>query len=1440
MRKRHGTSSGPIKNHVLIVRSPFKRLESFYKDKVVTQSWHGGLQDSQNKLLNYFRIERFEAGLVDFEAFIIDGVGKGYIDAHLTPLSEVSPRDCDFVIDIDQPDEISLLKTMLSEGVLLPHLNRTYTKNFAWTAEMIGVVHELYRKDIERYGFEPPSPHDVRDGVLEDLETITVCQDPVERFKKMFMHRAPDGDGGRHPASLPPVVDDWLDWIEEEFQKPVREQDEHIRRQSDCYRAEDVDGIVASNPLTEGFDSKGCGESAHERVPAIPLELTPAQTARIRRIYWQDYLRLGSLMPAWQERPLVAGLWIGDELPPLARLCILSFLHHGFRFKLHTYGEVAGIPEGAETADANALLAASELYLHHTGSLAPTADRIRYRYLARNGGFWADLDVACLDPGRFPEELPWFAMENEKWAAVGALGFPAGHPVMTDLERLAADPANPMAWDDEPTLERKRQWRERSPAVLQRKKEADWIALGPGGFTDAVRHHGLLERAAPPATIYPIPWQHWQRFYNGSLTLDSPELAGAWAVHLWGDMLRNSPDSLRTMESDSVVADLMHLHGCAPENLGKHMRNPGPPPRILIAVCSCAAHEEKRAAVRATWASQSPSGITVRFFTGGDAPPDGADVIGLPVDDSYPYLPSKVMAFFRHALEHFDFDWLFKCDDDTYVDLTRLAKLTGAGIDLIGNEFLASRGSPSGGAGYFLSRIMVESLVAEADIPQTGDEDVLIREAAIRLGAVTRATNRLVYDHSRFPRVENAVVSSHGCGSDRMRAIHTIRFSTPVGEIPVCHPQWKDQIQLFEDGTFIRKSTDCAGIYQENDGSFLLRWFDWGAESFELADDGTLYPTKMPQQEPPWFGNEAVKAVSQKDVIGTRSDFPLISCVMPTYGRPDYVNEAIQMFLDQDYPNKELVILNDCAGQIFTCDLPPEAGVRVINHPERFPSLGDKRNACIELAQGEFIAIWDDDDVYLPWRLSHSYRMMTAHGTPFYLAEEFYEYRGVGEPLHEKQCGPGQACRPNTLFTKRLWQAVHGYPSINVGEDSEFFRRVKRFLGQDNIAYPIKRDSRFFILRAKSNYPHMSMQGGSGQLDTRGGQFELQPKPIADPALQSLSQTLILLHHQYASTSKSSFDPAEPVISVCVSLKNRSAVPYGDEVLRLFPNTVRSLVQAAKSIHGVVELVVADFGSDDDPPGDWIHELAEGISVKLLPIDGGFSRGRGLNEAVRHSRSKRLLLTDADVLISETALQGAIDLIDQDQAWFPIFHCFNENGQPSHWLDLGYGIVGLAREVFDATGGVPEFESWGGEDDIFSNRVQIQIPAVRERCGGLRHQWHPDRCRHENYRNAIKQDFTAYVSSPAFENSLSPDEPAVGQRKFQTFMGEHPSWTGPVHLYENGRFVRPGIDSGIYEIDEGKSITLRWDRWPAEQLLWSAADGTYRCAHNRFTLWHQG
>ena len=82
------------------------------------------------------------------------------------------------------------------------------------------------------------------------------------------------------------------------------------------------------------------------------------------------------------------------------------------------------------------------------------------------------------------------------------------------------------------------------------------------------------------------------------------------------------------------------------------------------------------------------------------------------VEDDYRHLPAKGLAFYQYALEHYDFDWLFKCDDDTYLALDRLESLCDGRYDLVGDMSLADRGFPSGGAGYLMSRALVEGMVA--------------------------------------------------------------------------------------------------------------------------------------------------------------------------------------------------------------------------------------------------------------------------------------------------------------------------------------------------------------------------------------------------------------------------------------------------------------------------------------------------------------------------------------------------------------------------------------------------------------------------------------------------------------------------------------------------------------------------------------------------------
>lgn len=149
-----------------------------------------------------------------------------------------------------------------------------------------------------------------------------------------------------------------------------------------------------------------------------------------------------------------------------------------------------------------------------------------------------------------------------------------------------------------------------------------------------------------------------------------------------------------------------------------------------------------------------------------------------------------------------------------------------------------------------------------------------------------------------------------------------------------------------------------------------------------------------------------------------------ISCVCPTYRRPQLLENAIACFLAQDYPDKELVIWDD-AGEL------PEAsgsGWRIISTKERFPSIGAKYNAICEVTTGDVIAVWEDDDIYLPTHLSRTSR-------PLRQDYDFSKDRGMwslytGKIGLESAAGRGHAA---LMFTKELWGKVK-WPETNKPE----------------------------------------------------------------------------------------------------------------------------------------------------------------------------------------------------------------------------------------------------------------------------------------------------------------------------------------------------------------------------------------------------------------------
>lgn len=124
---------------------------------------------------------------------------------------------------------------------------------------------------------------------------------------------------------------------------------------------------------------------------------------------------------------------------------------------------------------------------------------------------------------------------------------------------------------------------------------------------------------------------------------------------------------------------------------------------------------------------------------------------------------------------------------------------------------------------------------------------------------------------------------------------------------------------------------------------------------------------------------------SAASVPGQRSDgdaaspmAPMVSAVVCTRDRPLLLRRAVRSVLAQDYPGRlECVVVVDSAdpGQAGLLeDLTPHPCVPdrslVVTHNRRKPGLAGARNTGIETARGELIAFCDDDDEWLPAKLT--------------------------------------------------------------------------------------------------------------------------------------------------------------------------------------------------------------------------------------------------------------------------------------------------------------------------------------------------------------------------------------------------------------------------------------------------------------------------------------
>lgn len=215
---------------------------------------------------------------------------------------------------------------------------------------------------------------------------------------------------------------------------------------------------------------------------------------------------------------------------------------------------------------------------------------------------------------------------------------------------------------------------------------------------------------------------------------------------------------------------------------------------LLIAISSCFDFEKNgnNQALRETWLPDVPCDYKFFFGTG-----QGAENTELPsdaillaqVDDGYGDLSRKTQDSLRWAATE-GYDYVFRCFPDTYCRPERLVNCGFEAHDYCGDfrgEHCGPDNYPSGGPGYFLSRMAYELLL---DAPIEGVHRVSTYAEDLWVGQILnrhRDAGLKYFDDTRFinhgtrgpgPLRGNTIISTHlSCPDryypDRMREKHS-------------------------------------------------------------------------------------------------------------------------------------------------------------------------------------------------------------------------------------------------------------------------------------------------------------------------------------------------------------------------------------------------------------------------------------------------------------------------------------------------------------------------------------------------------------------------------------------------------------------------------------------------------------------------------------------
>jgi glycosyltransferase involved in cell wall biosynthesis len=188
--------------------------------------------------------------------------------------------------------------------------------------------------------------------------------------------------------------------------------------------------------------------------------------------------------------------------------------------------------------------------------------------------------------------------------------------------------------------------------------------------------------------------------------------------------------------------------------------------------------------------------------------------------------------------------------------------------------------------------------------------------------------------------------------------------------------------------------------------------------------------------------------------------FPLVTAIIPTYNRKEYLENAIQSVANQSYSNIEILVIDDGSHSNYAQSVCDKFSNCYYLYKEN-GGLSSARNYGINLAKGEYVAFLDDDDFWESSKIEKQVKVLLGnpsidcvHSSAAVVDENGRptgEFIGAAQnKVHKRSgyvfwnaLGTWVVKSPTPLIRKTVFQSDLLFDeSIKVGEDVDFYQRM--------------------------------------------------------------------------------------------------------------------------------------------------------------------------------------------------------------------------------------------------------------------------------------------------------------------------------------------------------------------------------------------------------------